>query len=315
MTGSPIVIGIHGLNKKPTQATLDRYWRLSIAEGLEKHEQETDLQFDFASAYWANLMGRPFLRDEHDEPADGEINEEPYAPSPREAKASPLRALVEDAITDVQGGFEIAGRILLGRLKSELGFGFDLARFLFNKFAGALLDALLKDLARYYGDDVLREKVQAQLRSVLEDHSDRKIMLVAHSMGSIIAYDVLTQLSAPGNDIEVDRFVTIGSPLGLRYVKQRGEKNPQQPQATKTPNCVKSWVNMGDRRDPVALDIDLANDFAANGRGVLCEDIRVRNDYEIVKPGEKEPDANPHKSYGYLRTPEFAGRVHEFLTT
>lgn len=312
MTGSPIIIGIHGLNNKPPQETLQKFWRLAIAEGLETHQSAPDLPFDFTSAYWADLMHPIALQGEDGKPADGEVNKQPYVPSQSLADDSDNNIL-EEITTFFQSGTERAARRFLGTLKSKLGFGFDLGQFALNRFAGILLKVLLEDLSRYYTDENLRNRVQDRLRSVLLANRDREMMLVAHSMGSIIAYDVLTQISAVDEAFQVERFVTIGSPLGLRYVKQRGEEKPGNLPPTRTPDCVQRWVNMGDRRDPVALDIELANDYAANRDGIVCEDIPVKNDYEVRGQKDDELDSNPHKSYGYVRTREFSEHLRNFV--
>ena len=142
----------------------------------------------------------------------------------------------------------------------------------------------------------------------------RRIMLVAHSMGSIIAYDVLTLLGQSDPGFEVDHFVTIGSPLGLPHVRNkivqefthRGDKEDR----VRTPTVVKNrWVNFADRKDPVALDVHLGDDYGENAGGVACEDDLVHNDYRVTD----EKDRNRHKSYGYLRTPEFSALVKGFL--
>ena len=50
---------------------------------------------------------------------------------------------------------------------------------------------------------------------------------------------------------------------------------------------------MGDKRDPVTIEICLSEDYAANSKGVAVEDDLVNNDYGGIR----------HKSYGNLRTP------------
>lgn len=61
----------------------------------------------------------------------------------------------------------------------------------------------------------------------------------------------------------------------------------------------KHWYNFSDIRDKIALDYKLSDDFAPNSKGVKVVDKLVTNKY--VMNGL----ANPHKSFGYLRTPEF----------
>ena len=62
-----------------------------------------------------------------------------------------------------------------------------------------------------------------------------------------------------------------------------------------------------DPLDKVAFDYNLADDFTANSHGVKPFDHLVVNDYV------KDDEANPHKSYGYLRAKEFSLLLSEFL--
>ncbi len=141
-------------------------------------------------------------------------------------------------------------------------------------------------------------------------------------MGSIIAYDVLSWLKHKHEDFAIDTFVTIGSPLGLPHVvqkiveefKYRGKTDAER---LRTPTVVKGrWINFADRKDPVALDARLGDDYGPNDppSNVTCKDDIVFNDYAIRKHGEKEENRNHHKSYGYLRTPEFSALVKDFLS-
>jgi hypothetical protein len=75
-----------------------------------------------------------------------------------------------------------------------------------------------------------------------------------------------------------------------------------------TPETVtKHWYNFSDIMDKIALDYKLADDFAANSHDVKCIDKLVTNTYVM------KGIANPHKSFGYLRTPEFIQCLKEFI--
>jgi len=67
------------------------------------------------------------------------------------------------------------------------------------------------------------------------------------------------------------------------------------------------WYNLSDLRDKIAVNYKLEDDFKENARHVRPEDMIVVNNYEYG--GEK----NPHKSFGYLRTPEVTGIIEAFL--
>jgi len=71
----------------------------------------------------------------------------------------------------------------------------------------------------------------------------------------------------------------------------------------RTPSIVKNWTNLADRRDPVALDTHLSDDYQENYAGVRVKDDLVMNDWGGIN----------HKSYGYLRTPEFSDLLKNFI--
>jgi triacylglycerol esterase/lipase EstA (alpha/beta hydrolase family) len=168
-----------------------------------------------------------------------------------------------------------------------------------------LIERELKDLYAYYHNTKFRETVRNLLVKKLKAHSDKRIMLIGHSMGSIIAYDVLRLLGRKESSIRVDHFVTIGSPLGYPHVVSAIYKDND---LVRTPSNVGRWTNFADRRDSVAMDFRLADDYKANDRGVQVVDVPVINNYR--GPAGKP---NFHKSYGYLRTPEFSEQLRSFL--
>jgi uncharacterized protein YbaR (Trm112 family) len=65
----------------------------------------------------------------------------------------------------------------------------------------------------------IRELLKQALRPMLANND--KVLVIGHSLGSVIAYDTLWELShleqLPG---KIDLFLTIGSPLGMHYVQR-----------------------------------------------------------------------------------------------
>ena len=155
-----------------------------------------------------------------------------------------------------------------------------------------------------------RQVLMDELTNTIVPLKGQRMMLIAHSMGSIIAYDVLRDLGQQDSGFPVHHFVTIGSPLGLGFIK--GNIYSERSYASvpvRTPTVVRErWVNYADRTDPVAVDSHLRDDFRANDDGIRVEDDMVFNDY-VTSTGERKP----HKSYGYLRTPELSQHIREFL--
>lgn len=183
-----------------------------------------------------------------------------------------------------------------------------------------ILRKYFKDLEIYYRENCTlktgetvpaNEIIRERLVRKLEEHRKDEIMLVSHSMGSIIAYDVLTFL-AP--HIKISTFITMGSPLGLPLVISRianeQKKRTGQVKHLSTPPPVKSgWFNYSDILDKVAFNYKLSDSFTANSFGIRPVDTLVINNY--VSNGVP----NPHKSFGYLRTPEFSKLLAEFASS
>jgi hypothetical protein len=69
-------------------------------------------------------------------------------------------------------------------------------------------------------------------------------VVVGHSLGSIVAYNVLR---AASQALDVRRYVTVGSPLGVRAVQNLLDLPLEMPA------CVDDWFNAMDARDVVAL--------------------------------------------------------------
>ena len=116
--------------------------------------------------------------------------------------------------------------------------------------------------------DVLRDELKTAIR--LEHDKGNDMMIVAHSMGSIIAYDALRDLGRePDNAIRIEHLVTIGSPLGLPHVKGKILEERDYAEEVRTPSVVVGgWTNFADLKDPVALDSRLKDDYAANQLGI-----------------------------------------------
>ena len=118
-----------------------------------------------------------------------------------------------------------------------------------------LPDELFKLAAGKAGVDVVRYLYQAQwtvpmrkrVRDAVADAPD-PLIVVAHSLGTIITYDVLSADEFKARDIRL--LVTAGSPLGISNVMTR-LRDGQGPGTI--PAEIESWSNFCDRLDPVAI--------------------------------------------------------------
>ena len=112
----------------------------------------------------------------------------------------------------------------------------------------------LKQVDRYMNNEGLRGAI---LRHVLEQlPCDGDIVLVGHSLGSVIAIDVLDHLP-PG--LEVKRFITMGSPAGSSFIHAKSERLLKRfPYG-----IVGDWANLYGRADFVTAGRGLAETFPA----------------------------------------------------
>jgi hypothetical protein len=154
-----------------------------------------------------------------------------------------------------------------------------------------------------------RDIIRQRTARLIQKYEGDDILIIGHSMGSIIAYDVLN-FTIPQS--KVDTLVTIGSPLGLPVIRAKiaAERNLKIKvyKKLRTPPCIhRNWYNFSDLEDKIALVYDLSKKFDRNKNGVKVKNMIVDNDYEM------NGHRNPHKSFGYLRTPELAHVVNAFL--
>jgi triacylglycerol esterase/lipase EstA (alpha/beta hydrolase family) len=180
---------------------------------------------------------------------------------------------------------------------------------IFSKLSKKVLTKVMTDLGEYYSDATKRQKTQSRLIDLIHRHRNDEILLISHSMGTIVAYDVLRALGRSPNftGVAVEHFVTMGSPLGLTAVKGNIVKDHNE--RLRTPSCVsRTWVNFSDPQDRVCMDSHLRDEYDRNSRRIKVQDVMVCNEY-IGRNGE----SNEHKSYGYLRTPEVSKLVASFL--
>lgn len=273
---SNVIIGIHGLSNKPKPSVLESGWSTAILEGLKKNEGIDDVSLNFSSVYWADKM--------YDE----------YDPKPdlyREASEGALKTYNESWMDSVRNKtFDWAGDII-DCMKNSFGM---------DALADKILEEKLIDLSRYYKEPKKRKELRDILKDEILKHKEKRVMILSHSMGTIIAYDVLRDIGKQFPRLIIDHFVTLGSPLGMPHVKYKiACENP----LVRTPSVVKQWSNFADKKDPVAIDEKLAGDYDPNDSGVQVKDDLVSNDWGGIN----------HKSYGYLRTPEVSRIIKNFI--
>jgi hypothetical protein len=300
---SKVIIGIHGLGNKPSKKTLEDWWVKSILEGLEGIDKNK-FNINFELIYWADVLNEKPLDETIIDEEDLYYVKEKYKPAPENfiPTSHPIR------------------KKLLGFLEKQMDKIFlneDLT-INYSFISDLIIHKYFKELEIYYNEECYDKNnikcaakviIRNRVVEVVQKYRNDEILLIAHSMGSIIAYDVLTFILP---EIKIDTFVTMGSPLGLPIIMSKIpiEQNIRLPIKEKLetpPGVQRNWYNFSDLEDKVAINYDLGDDYNNNSNGVKATDVIVNNNYEI--DGER----NPHKSYGYLRVPEFSEALFEFL--
>ncbi len=172
---------------------------------------------------------------------------------------------------------------------------------LIDLVANPEMKATLQDTRRYFRN---RDNVAIRIRQMLADtlskawDDGRRIILIGHSLGSVIAYDVLWELSRrQASNLRVDRFVTIGSPLGLNFFQHR-ILSAREPDEKRYPDNIRRWDNLSAIGEMTALDRVFTDDFKPMLDRGLVDCITDHTDLINYFRG---PDGlNVHKCYGYL---------------
>jgi hypothetical protein len=115
--------------------------------------------------------------------------------------------------------------------------------------------------------------------------SFRPHLVIAHSWGSVIAYDYLANC---GYDGELEGLISLGSPLGNDWVQEHLGIIAYPPQ-------VRRWLNVFDAMDPATWpDRRISNDLHGPDGEHLVRDVEIPSVYDA------EGKRNAHSWYGYL---------------
>ena len=180
--------------------------------------------------------------------------------------------------------------------------------------ASSALKVTLADVRRYLSnrDGVADAIRQSLVDQVLEAWSaGERVLVIGHSLGSVIAYDSFWQLSREQRRTErIDLFLTLGSPLATRFIR-KGLQGAGLRGVERYPDNIRRWVNVSARGEMVALHQRVRPFFIAMERAGLVETIEdVTGIYNHFRAGD---ELNVHKSYGYLNHPAVAGRIADWL--
>ena len=276
--GMARVVAVHGIGKQLLgEETLLRQWLPALNDGLKRAQALEQLaDADVAMAFYGDVF-RP----------DGEylaVGEPPYTSQDVEDgfETELLLAWWQTAAESDPGVVPPGADTLVATPRSVQSALRALSGSRF--YAGVALRSMVFDLKQvhHYLTD---QEVRAQALARVADHigEDTRVV-VAHSLGSVVAYEALC--ARPGHRVRA--LVTLGSPLGIPHlILHRLQPAPVQlggqPRGVWPGGQRLVWTNLADDGDVVALVKDLRPSFGAH---VRC--ARVHN------------GSHAHDAAGYL---------------
>jgi hypothetical protein len=245
------IVCVHGVGKQVFgEQSLLRDWWPALVDGLTRAEAGLVPAGDVAMAFYGDLfrppgellaVGDPFYRARDVEPG---LEQALLLAWWREAAA------VDDGVAPPDGDtlVRVPGSVQAG-LRQLSGSKF---------FAGVALRALvfdLKQVGRYLQEPELRRVARARVAALIGPETR---VVVAHSLGSVVAYEALCAM--PGHPVRA--LVTLGSPLGIgNLVFDRLDPAPRGGRGQWPGSEGLVWTNVADGGDVVALEKDLRGRF------------------------------------------------------
>jgi V8-like Glu-specific endopeptidase len=272
------LVFLHGRGQQGNDPTmLRRTWAAGLNRGLTMAGLPTvdpeDVWFPFYGSRLVEVM----------ESVSGEPAPVALSPSGQALYTTLLTEAARRAGMPTENTRELEGiGDLVGVLREPLGW---LAAH--TGVDRAVVAAAFHDVAAYLGQDTTRDAV---LERVLETMpGSGPAVVVAHSLGTVVAMDLLTRL---GPAASVVGLVTIGSPLGMDTVYSRLRVG-----GPRLPAIAGPWVNAWCPTDAIAIGCPLADDWSG-----LAAELSVAN-----------PRDRSHDIGEYLSHPEVAGAIGRLL--
>lgn len=304
---------VHGRSFKPDKAKLEPLWFDALKHGIGR-DSSADVLDKFNSTektfvYFGNFSN-DFLRQ------SGRKYDEAEDFKDRQATFENLKIYEKEDFLDEKGKKIYSG--LEGKTSLKEAAADVFATPLdFLGLSERLIGRIAPDIKEYWNADSefgknLRSTLTAPLSTALRNDED--VLLMGHSLGSMLSYDVLWKFSHYGEyqDIaskKVSMMITLGSPLGNETVK-KNLKGANAGPSRRYPTNIREWINIAAEDDYISHDQTLKNDYRKMERWRLVGSI---TDHRIYNLAIRDGDSNPHHGVGYLVHPTVSNIVSAWL--
>ena len=297
---------IHGRNFKPEEAELKSLWTEALRYGVARDFDENAAgRFDAVEktfVYYGELSNE-FLA-AHEREYDKEKDRTERRATLDALKLVPRGEFNKNRYHENSSRFRGFRELLLDALARPADlFG----------VADNLASMIAPDMAHYWNEETefgsnVRASLTWPLRESLKNRDD--VMLIGHSLGTLVAYDVLwkfcyTSEHEDVRDAMLTHFVSLGSPLGNPTVQKR-LKGGRLKGPRRYPTNIRDWTNVAAEDDYICHDETVGDDFRRMP-GTEIKDHRIYN--LAVKGGS----AHQHHGAGYLVHPVVAGLVNGWM--
>lgn len=292
----PIILYVPGINPKPPAAVHRENLLRCLVEGLRRTSPDVAEQLA-AEPSCLRIVPWPHLF----YPAPGD-------PAPDAPGLERLLSLPGPEPADLEESRHWHKSVL--RLSYLVTDAFP---FLIDWVLSPRIKETMHDSLRYLRNEGgVGSRVREFVRGALRDAwaTNRRILVIAHSMGSVITYECLWQLSRQQQSpLKVDTLMTLASPLGLNFMRHRlltrGARG-----AESYPSNIGRWHNLAAVGDLIALQRRLAKDFREMLELGLLEEIV--DDVDLHNYWRGPQGLNVHKCYGYMINPQVCEGVARF---
>ncbi|MCQ9178641.1 hypothetical protein KMT30_06275 [Streptomyces sp. IBSBF 2953] len=263
------IVGIHGIWQGNTNARkLSADWASALTKGLRAHHGPACPVPPLNVAYYGNLFRTPSQRLGAEDSSPLVDDAEPFTDDEEAFVVETLALYTPPGLDPEQLETETLG-LGIPYTPRPIAQALAAADRKIGRDMGRLLLRFIRQVYRYLHHDI-GERIRDEVRTEL--HRPEPRLVIAHSLGSIIAFDMLTRADVgPGPD-GLTTLVTCGSPLAWPTVRHSLGQNG----SLHLPEGI-DWMNLHAAGDIVAQ----------SGLSAVAPGIRD----ELVRNGIGEPHA------------------------